>query len=96
MQYVCVEQVPQRPVPHDGLLPQGGGKELAPPGGGGGAVSDRDNDNSIQYTPCPGHLLEVPWDIPLDIGQRLDNGGPQHSEGTTEVGTDVHGVDQGG
>ena len=44
----------------------------------------------------PDQLLQLPWDKPLASGIRLSRGGPQPSEETSEVGTDVQGVDQGG
>ena len=45
--------------------------------------------------PCLSHFLQVPWDIPLRVAQRLDGRGAQPSEGATEVGAAVQDVEQG-
>ena len=93
---VCVAQGPQRPALHDSLYPQGGGKEASPPDVGRVAGRDRDGYHSIRNPLRSGHLLQLPWEIPLGGGQQLDSGGPQPLEGTEKVGAAVYGVDQGG
>ena len=67
----------------------GGGKEVAPPGEGGGEGGDRNRYHSLKEPLLPGHLLQVPWEILLGVGQRLSGGGAQPLEITTEVGVAV-------
>ena len=95
VRHVYVAQGHQQPAPRDGLFPQGGGKEATPPGGGGGVFGDIDGDHCIWNPPLPGHLLQVPWEIPLDGERRLASGGPQPLKGAAEVGVAVYGAEQG-
>ena len=67
-----------------------------PPGGGGGAGRNSDGNHRLQYPPCPSKLLQVPCESPLGVRRRLSRGGAQPLEGTTEVGEDIQGVEQGG
>ena len=96
MQHVCVAQVPQWTAHHDRILTQGGGKEATPIGGGGCVGGEIDDYHIIWVTPRPSHLLQIPRDFPLAVGQGQASGIPQPLAGTIEVVAAVQGVKQVG
>ena len=94
--HLCITQGPQQPAPHDWILPQGIGEEVALPGGVGGTGGYRVVYHSLWDTPRPVHLLQVSWDSFLGGRRQLDGGDTQPVESMAEVGVDDSVVEQGG
>ena len=49
--------------------------EAVAPGGGRGEGGDRNGNHSLQDLPRSSHLLQLPWESPLYVGQRMAGGG---------------------
>ena len=59
---------------------------------GGGTDEDRNCNHRLRDPPFSIHLLQVPWEVPIGVGRRLDGGGAQPTEGATEVDATIQGV----
>ena len=96
VQHICATKVPQRPAPLDRPLTPGRGAEVSPTGGRGGKGGGSNFAQRLWDTPHPRLLLQVPWEIPVGGGQRLEGGGSKTQEGAAEVGTSNKGVGERG
>ena len=55
----------------------------------GGCRQEKNVYHILWYPPRLGHILQVPWDSPLDRRQQLESVDPQTLEGTEGVGAYV-------